>query len=429
MRIRIIPSSVTGEVTAPPSKSYTHRAVILASLAAGETTIENPLLSDDTLYTIDACRSLGAGIKQDGDNLRITGTGGQIRVARNRQKIFVGNSGSTIRMVAPLAALSQSKVVFDGDSRLCQRPIDDLLSALEGLGVSALSLSNNAYPPIEVRGGNFSGGEVTIPGRVSSQHISGLLMVAPYSGNGIKINISDGLRSRPYIDITLDVMRDFGVEAINRNYKEFLVKGGQKYKARHYRIEGDYSSAAYFLAAGAIGGQPITVTNLKVDSAQGDKYLLNILSEMGCSIEYQKEQVKISRHKELKGVTVDMGDYPDIVQTLAVVAAYAHGKTEINNISHLRFKETDRISDTAAELTKMGIRVDVNDNTMVVYGGKPKGAEIEAHADHRMVMSLAVAALFAEGSSIITGAEAVTKSYPQFFADLAKLGANIEELS
>ena len=196
MRIRIIPSSVTGEVTAPPSKSYTHRAVILASLAAGETTIENPLLSDDTLYTIDACRSLGAGIKQDGDNLRITGTGGKIRVARNRQKIFVGNSGSTIRMVAPLAALSQSKVIFDGDSRLCQRPIGDLLSALEGLGVSALSLSNNAYPPIEIRGGNFSGGEVTIPGRVSSQHISGLLMVAPYAGGGIKIKISDGLRSK-----------------------------------------------------------------------------------------------------------------------------------------------------------------------------------------------------------------------------------------
>ena len=429
MRVRIIPSPVTGEATTPPSKSYTHRAVILASLAAGETTIENPLLSDDTLYTIDACRSLGAGIKQDGGSLRITGTGGQIRVARNRQKIFVGNSGSTIRMVAPLAALSQSKVIFDGDSRLCQRPIGDLLSALEGLGVSALSLSNNAYPPIEVRGGNFSGGEVTIPGRVSSQHISGLLMVAPYTEDGIKINISDGLRSKPYIDITLDVMRDFGVKAINHNYKEFMVKGGQKYKAGHYRIEGDYSSAAYFFSAGAIGGKPVTVTNLKADSAQGDKYLLDIFSEMGCSVEYQKEKVKISRHKELKGATVDMGDYPDIVQTLAVVAAYAHDKTEITNISRLRFKESDRIGDTAAELTKMGIRVDVNDDTMVVYGGKPKGTEIEAHADHRMVMSLAIAALFAEGGSVITGAEAVTKSYPQFFADLTKLGVQVEELS
>ena len=390
--------------------------------------IENPLLSDDTLYTIDACRSLGADIKQEGNNLRVTGTGGQIKVARNKQKVFVGNSGSTIRMVAPLASLSQTRVVFDGDSRLCQRPIDDLLSALESLGVNALSLSNNAYPPIAILGGNFGGGEVTVSGRVSSQHISGLLMVAPYAEEGMKIKISGGLRSKPYTDITLDIMQAFGVEAVNNNYKEFLVKGRQKYKARHYKIEGDYSSAAYFLAAGAIGGQPVTVKNLKADSAQGDKHLLNILSEMGCSVERQKEQVKISRHKELRNITVDMGDYPDIVQTLAVVAAYTHGKTEITNIGHLRFKETDRINDTAAELAKMGIKVGVDGNNMVVYGGKPKGAEIESHDDHRIAMSLAVAALFAEGNSMINGAEAVTKSYPQFFTDLAKLGAKLEEL-
>jgi len=430
VKVRITPSSVTGEVSAPPSKSYTHRVVILTSLAAGESVIENPLVSDDTLYTIDACRCLGADIKREGNELRVTGTGGQIRVAADKNKIFAGNSGSTIRMVAPLAALSQTKVIFDGDDRLRQRPIGDLLSALESLGAHARSLESNGYPPVEIQGGNFSGGEITIPGQVSSQHISALLMIAPCTKNGIKIKISDGLRSRPYIDITLDVMRAFGVEAVNRNsYMELLVKGGQEYKARHYRIEGDYSSAAYFLAAGAIGSRPVTVTNLKADSVQGDRYLLNILSEMGCSVEYQKEPVRISRRDELKGVTVDMGDYPDIVQTVAAVAAYARGKTEVTNIGHLRFKETDRISDTAAELAKMGIRVDVNDNIMVVYGGKPKGAEIEAHNDHRMAMSLAIAALFANGSSIINGAEAVTKSYPQFFADLAGLGAKVEELS
>lgn len=428
MKVRITPSSVTGEVSAPPSKSYTHRAVILASLAAGESIIENPLVSDDTLYTINACRALGADIKQDGTSLRVTGTGGQIRVARNRQKIFVGNSGSTIRMVAPLAALSQTKVTLDGDSRLRQRPIGDLLSALESLGVSTRPLGTNGYPPIEIAGGNFRGGEITIPGRVSSQHISALLMIAPYTENGLRIKISDGLRSRPYIAITLDVMRGFGVEAVNHDYEELLVKGGQRYKARHYHIEGDYSSAAYFLAAGAIGGQPIIVKNLKAGSAQGDSHLLNILSETGCSVEHQKEPVKISRHDELKGITVDMGDYPDIVQTVAAVAAYAHGKTEITNIGHLRFKETDRLSDTAAELGKMGIKTDIIDDTMVVYGGKPKGTEIEAHNDHRMVMSLAVAALFAGGDSIINGAEAVTKSYPQFFAELAKLGAKVEEV-
>jgi len=429
VKVRITPSAVTGEVSAPPSKSYTHRAVILASLAAGETVIEEPLLSDDTRYTIDACRSLGADIKQDGNRLKITGTGGQIRVAADRQRIFAGNSGSTIRMVAPLAALSQNRVILDGDSRLRQRPIGDLLSALESLGIHAHSLNNNGCPPIEIRGGKFNTGEVTIPGQVSSQHVSALLMIAPYTTEGLRIKIAEGLRSRPYIDITLDVMQAFGVEAVNKDYKQFLVKGGQEYKARHYRIEGDYSSAAYFFAAGAIGGQPVTVKNLKNNSVQGDRYLLNILSQTGCSVEYQKEQVRISRHDELKGVILDMGDYPDIVPTVAIVAAYAQGKTEITNIGHLRFKESNRLSDTAAELAKMGIKADVTESTMVVYGGKPRGAEIEAHGDHRMAMSFAVAALFAEGDSTVNGAEAVTKSYPQFFADLAKLRTKVEELS
>lgn len=428
MRLRITPSPVTGEASAPPSKSYTHRAVILASLAAGESIIENPLLSDDTGYTIDACRALGAEISLKGDSLMIKGTGGKIRVA-DKQRIFVGNSGSTMRMIAPVAALAQAKVILDGDSRLRQRPMGDLLSALVSLGVHARSLNNNGYPPIEIQGGDFTANEVTLSGGVSSQPISALLMAAPCTKEGLTIKVDGGLRSRPYIDITLDIMRAFGVEAVNRDYKEFVVKGSQAYKARRYRIEGDYSSAAYFFAVGAIGGKPVTVTNLKTESAQGDKHLLNILSRMGGSVDYDKEQVKVYRTGGLKGITVDLGDYPDLVPTVAVVAAYASGKTEITNIAHLRFKESDRLNDTAAELAKMGIKVDVSDNSMVIYGGKPKGAEIDAHNDHRLAMSLAVAALFADDSSIINGAEAVTKSYPQFFADLVKLGAKIEALS
>jgi 3-phosphoshikimate 1-carboxyvinyltransferase len=429
VKVRITPSPVSGEVLAPPSKSYTHRAVILASLAAGESTIQNPLLSDDTLYTINACRLLGADIALESDRLKIIGTGGQIRATHDKQRIFAGNSGGTIRMVASLAALGQTKVIFDGDSRLRQRPIGDLISALQNLGVRARSLNNNDCPPIEIQGGGLSGGEVITRGQVSSQHISSLLMIAPYTKDGIRIKIADGLRSRPYIDITLDVMQAFGVEAENKDYKEFIVKGGQRYQARNYQIEGDYSSAAYFFAAGAIGGKPITVKNLGTDSMQGDRHFLTILSEMGCSVEHQKEGIKISRNKELSGITIDMGDYPDLVQTVVVVAAHAGGKTTITNIAHLRLKESDRIGDTAAELGRMEIKVNVTENTIVVYGGKPRGAEIEAHADHRMAMSFSTAALFAEGDSIINGAEAVSKSYPQFFADLKKLGAKIEELS
>jgi 3-phosphoshikimate 1-carboxyvinyltransferase len=428
VKVRITPSPVTGEVSAPPSKSYTHRAVIVASLATGESLIENPLLSDDTLYTVNACRSLGADIELKSNQLMITGTGGQINVTHGNERIFAGNSGSTIRMVAPLAALAQAKVILDGDSRLRQRPVSDLITALQSLGAKVRSLGNNGYLPVEIQGAKLSGGEITAAGGVSSQHISALLIIAPYTENGLTIKIAGELHSRPYLDITLDLMQEFGVEAANQDYKEFMVKGGRKYQAKRYRIEGDYSSAAYFLAAGAIGGKPVKVKNLKANSAQGDKYLLNILSQMGCSVEYQKEAVTVSRHNELKGIDIDMGDYPDLVQTVAAVAAYARGKTEITNIGHLRFKETDRLGDTAAELGKLGIKVEVTDNAIVVHGGKPKGTELQAHNDHRMAMSLSVAALFADGDSIINGSGAVTKSYPRFFNDLADLKAKIKEL-
>jgi 3-phosphoshikimate 1-carboxyvinyltransferase len=216
---------------------------------------------------------------------------------------------------------------------------------------------------------------------------------------------------------------------VNKDYKEFLVRGSQRYQARRYRIEGDYSSAAYFLAGGAIGGGPVTVKNLKKDSAQGDRYLLNILAQMGCSVEQPEEAATVSRRDGLKGLTLDMGDYPDLVPTVAVIAAYARGKTEMSNIGHLKFKESDRLSNTSKELGRMGIKAEVSDNAMIIHGGRPNGAEVEAHRDHRLAMSLAIAALFANGNSIISGAETVSKSYPGFFSDLAGLGARIEELS
>jgi 3-phosphoshikimate 1-carboxyvinyltransferase len=428
VRVKITPSAVTGTVAVPPSKSYTHRAIIVASLADGESRIARPLLSDDTILTIDAVRQLGAAIEQDDGMLKITGTGGHINVAPNSGVIFAGNSGSTVRMAAAVAALSPTRVVLDGDARLRQRPVGDLLSALESLGARARSINGNGCPPIEVQEGRLTGGDVTISGRSSSQHITALLMIAPYVNNGISIKVVNGLRSRPYVAITLDVMRTFGVDATNDNYRQFSVKGGQGYRGQDYSIEGDYSSAAYFLATGAIGEQPVTVTNLNIDSVQGDKFFLNILERMGCSVEYGEEQVMISRRRELSGISLDMSDCPDIVQAVAIVAAYAHGKTEITNIGHLRFKETDRIGDTALEMHKMGIRTDITDDTIVVYGGKPKGTELEAYNDHRMAMSLAIAALFADGDSIINGAETVAKSYPSFFRDLASLGAKIEEL-
>jgi 3-phosphoshikimate 1-carboxyvinyltransferase len=332
-------------------------------------------------------------------------------------------------MVASLSALAPVKVVFDGEARLRQRPVGDLLSALNSLGIEASSLYGNDCPPIEIHGGKLLGGEVVISGMASSQHISSLLMVAPYAESQMSIKIVDGLRSRPYVDITIDAIRQFGVEVENHNYEEFIVSNGQKYGGRHYRVAGDYSSAAYFFALAAIGQGAVSVGNLKPDSIQGDRHFLDILSEMGCLINYHEGQVEVSREGKLTGITVDMGDCPDIVQPLAIVAAYAEGRTEITNIGHLRYKETDRIGNTATELRKMGAEVEVTEDAMSINGGKPKGATVETYNDHRMAMSLAVAALFAEGETVIDGAEAVAKSYPAFFTDLTQIGAIVQEVS
>ncbi|MFA5316363.1 MAG: 3-phosphoshikimate 1-carboxyvinyltransferase [Dehalococcoidales bacterium] len=331
-------------------------------------------------------------------------------------------------MVAPLTALTQSRVVFEGAPRLYQRPVSDLLVALKALGIKARSINRDGFPPIEIHGGRPLGGEVVVSGMITSQHVSGLLMVAPYARRNVRIRISGELLSKPYVDVTIDAMREFGGEVGNLNYEQFVVTAGEKYWGREYTIEGDYSSAAYFFAMGAISGTAITVTGLNPRSVQGDRHFLDLMARMGCNIISGKEGFTVSRQKPLSGITIDMGNYPDIVQPLAITAAFARGKTLIKNIGHLIYKETDRINHTAMELRKMGITVDVTENSMLVTGGQPRGAEVESHNDHRLVMSLATAGLFAEGETVISGAEAASKSYPNFFRDIAKVGAVVQEI-
>jgi 3-phosphoshikimate 1-carboxyvinyltransferase len=428
LKIKITPGAVEGDVAAPPSKSYTHRALILGALAEGKTTITNYLDADDTRYTTEALRILGTSIQVSDSTVTIEGRNGQFAIQPGRETIYVGNSGSTVRMVAPLASLTQSRVVFEGEPRLYQRPVSDLLVALKALGIRANSINRDGFPPIEIFGGTLYGGEVVVSGMITSQHVSGLLMVAPYAKHNVRLKISGELLSKPYVDVTIDIMRHFGGEVGNINYEHFVVTAGEKYQGREYKIEGDYSSAAYFFAMGAIGKTPILVTGLNPRSVQGDRRFLDILIRMGCNVSYGKEGIAVSRQKPLAGVTQDMGDYPDIVQPLAVVAAFASGKTLIKNIGHLIYKETDRINNTAIELRKIGAEVEVTENTMLITGGKVKGAEVESHSDHRLVMSLATAALFASGDTVINGSEAASKSYPNFFRDLAKIGANFQEV-
>lgn len=382
MNIKIYPSKISGTVIAPPSKSVTHRAIIMASLASEPSTIKNILLCDDTQHTINALQQLGVLIKQVGTTLTIQGTGGKLIAPK--KPIFVGNSGSTLRMLTAVATLTKGNIKFTGVKRLHERPIQDLSVALKQIET----------------------GKVIIDGSKSSQYITALLLIAPFAKNGLTIVVNDTLRSKPYVELTIDIMKTFGVMVKNNNFKEFVVEKGQEYKSKNYAVEGDYSSASYFFAAKAITGNKITVKNLKLNSAQGDKNFLSLLQKIGSF--------------------VDMNDYPDIVQTLAVVAAFSNRKTTITNIGHLKDKEADRIRATAKELTKMGIKTIATNNSLTITGEKPKGAIIETYNDHRMAMSFAIAALGATGETIIKDAEVINKSYQNFWKDLKKIGAKIE---
>lgn len=429
MKLRFTPGATSGSVIAPPSKSYSHRALILAALADGESTLHNFLVADDTRYTLDVLDVLGVSHQLDGSTLRMTGVGGKFPMPPGKHQVYVGNSGSTVRMAGPLAALTQGSLVFDGESALYRRPVSDLLQALKGLGIEARSLNQDGNPPIEIHGGVLQGGTVAVGGQISSQHVSGLLMVSPYASRNVRIKVPGGLLSKPYVDITMDAMRAFGGEVGNDNYDQFVVSAGKTYRAREYTVEGDYSSAAFCFALGAIGGQPVTVRGLNPASCQGDRYFLEIIQRMGADVKIAEGAITVSRDKPLTGITLDMGNYPDIVQPLAVVAACAGGQTRINNIGHLIYKETDRINNTGAELLKMGVKLEATENTLTITGGRPRGAEVDSHRDHRMAMSLAVLALFAEGSTLVSGVEAISKSYPGFFTDLRTLGAEFQELA
>ncbi len=427
MNIKIYPSKVHGTVTAPPSKSVTHRAIILAALARGTSVIKNALIADDTLHTIDALRAFGVAIEQKGNTLTITGTNGNLKAPKTA--IDLGNSGTTMRLLTAVSALAKGKTILTGSERLKERPMSDLLHTLRNLGISVVSINEDGCPPIEITGGEIKGGKVKITANLSSQFVSALLLISPFAENEMEIIVRGLLRSKPYINITIQLMERFGGRLHNDNHEVFIVPVNQHYTAQNYSVEGDYSSAGYFLAAAAVTGGNITVNNLNPHSVQGDKYFVEILKKMGCGVKRDKESVSVSQTNSLHGVSIDMADFPDIVQTVAAVAAYAEGETHITNIGHLTHKETDRIKDTANELVKIGSKTHYSKNSLTIVGSKPKGGVIDTHGDHRMAMSMAVAALGAKKPTIIKNADVVSKSYPHFFEDLKRIGVKMEVLS
>ncbi|NPA62051.1 MAG: 3-phosphoshikimate 1-carboxyvinyltransferase [Methanococci archaeon] len=414
-----------GRVKAPPSKSYTHRAVIGASLADGISKVINPLWGADCLSSVHGCKMLGAEIelKKDEDEWIIKG--GELKTPDN--VIDIGNSGTTLRILTSIASqIPRGYAVLTGDDSIRKRPMQPLLDALKQLNIKAFSSKLDGTAPIIVKSGKIDGNMVKIRGDISSQFITSLMMFLPFNKEDTEIILTSPLKSKPYIDITIDILNTFGIK-IEETENGFLVYGNQKYKAIDYIVEGDYSSASYLIAAGVLINSNITIENLFANSKQGDKAIINIVKKMGADIKVKKDKVIIEGEYNLEGIDVDVRDIPDLVPTIAVLGCFAEGKTEIYNGEHVRLKECDRLNACATELKKMGAEIKEKQDGLIIRGVKKlRGAKLNTYHDHRLVMAFTVAGLKAEGKTIIEGEEAVKISFPNFVNVMKSLGAKIE---
>jgi 3-phosphoshikimate 1-carboxyvinyltransferase len=409
-------------MTAPPSKSYTHRALIAGALAEGTTTILRPLDAGDTRLTIEALKRLGVQVEDHKEKILITGCDGDIPDA-GTTTLDLGNAGTSLRLLTSLALLCRHPVILTGSARMQERPIGPLADALPALGGSVEFLKKYGYPPIRVSG-QLRGGPVTMDGSMSSQFISSILMTGPYAGRDVEINLPAPPASASYLDITIDVMQAFSGRVLRTGYDRFVISTDERYKGRTYTVEGDYSSASYFLAIAAICGGRVTVDNLVPGSVQGDRSFAGALAAMGCRVSYGKTSVTVERAGVLRGITCTMSASPDTVQTLCMVAAMAQTPTTITGISHLKFKESDRITGTAERLRRLGGQVEVGNDSLIISPAPLHGGTIDPSNDHRTAMSFAVLGL-GTGGITITEAECVDKSFPRFWDMLKQAGAGI----
>jgi 3-phosphoshikimate 1-carboxyvinyltransferase len=404
-------------VSVPGSKSITQRALIAAALADGESVLHGPLDSEDTKYTSAALQQMGIVVEKQSDQWLVKGNGGRIEPPAN--EIYLGNNGTATRFLASVTALGSGTFQITGDERMAERPIQPLMAALKCWGVDIASLNNNGCPPLEIKAKGLSGGKTVLPEGKSSQYLSSLLLVAPYANQQAELEVEGEMLSLPYVIMTLAVMEEFGIKVeANQQMNRFSIPQGV-YTAREYHIEGDASNASYFYAAAAVTGGEVTVPNVPVPSMQGDAIFVALLARMGCQINKTGEGLTVSGPQELRGITIDMGNMPDVVPTLAVVASQAKGRTVINNIGHLRIKECDRLHVMAVELAKMGARVQELDDSLIIEGKGADippmhGAEINTYNDHRIAMSFAVAGLAVPGVKVL-GEECVAKSFPDFW--------------
>lgn len=425
MKIRIEPSGpVSFEVSVPGSKSLTNRALVAAALARGTSRLVNASLSDDSRLLARGLNRLGIRVEaRPGERvLLVRGRGGKIPASSGR--FYMGNAGTALRFFASLLCLGRGRYLLDGDARMRQRPIGGLVEALRRLGAEIEYGGREGCPPLRIRARGLRGGRTTVSGETSSQFVSSLLLSAPGAEGGVVIETVGEVVSRPYIDITIDLMSRMGVEVGRDGYRSFRVAAGSFYRAGEVEVEADGASANYFLAMAAVTGGRARVRGVGRRTSQGEARFYEVLRDMGCDVRAGADWIEV-RGGPLRGVDVDMSDMPDSVQTLAAVALFARGRTRVRKVRHLRVKETDRIRALARELSKLGARVEEReDGFTMTPPRRVRPAEIETYRDHRMAMSFAVTALAAPGI-VIRDPGCVTKSFPGFWALLESLGVRL----
>ena len=415
-----------GNVKVPPSKSMAHRAIICASLSHGVSKIENIDFSDDIIATMEAMKALGAKIYQNKNYIEIQGINHN-EDNKELKIIDCNESGSTLRFLVPISLLIPGKKKFIGRGNLGKRPLNTFYEIFEQDNIEYSFEEGILNLQLE---GTLKGGEYYLAGNISSQFITGLLFTLPLINRDSKIIITTEMESKGYIDLTLSALRDVGIEIINNDYKEFIIKGNQEYKARNYKVEGDYSQAAFFLTANAIGNK-VEIDDVLANSAQGDKEAIDILSRMGMTVQWNKSKNGIipAENNDLKATIIDGSQCPDIIPVLSVAAALAKGTTKIIKAGRLRIKECDRLKAVASELTKLGAKIEEKEDGLIIEGVESLkgGVEVWSWKDHRIAMTLAIAATRCKEPIVLKDYECISKSYPSFFNDYRRLGGIASE--
>lgn len=420
MKCKVEKSKITGQVICPPNKSYTHRAIFLASLAGNNSTVENVLFSADTKATIEACKKFGADIEIKDASIIVKNS---IKIGTKVPEINTENSGTTIRIASGIASLFSEEITLTGDASLQKRPMQPLLDALSSIGAQCQSTNGN--PPIRIKG-KISGGDVKIPGNFSSQFISALLICAPMTEKGINLIIEEELVSKPYLDATIATMRKFGVSVQTLiPYKRYNIPP-QIYKEATFTVPIDFSSLALLLSATVLNGKKVTIKGNIGNLPQGDEVFIDILEQLGVKVNIDDEGIEIETPEKLSGGKFDLSNSPDLLPPLAILALKSSKPIEIFNVKHARLKETDRIAIIARELVKIGIKIQEKEDGLVLESSdKIIGAELNSEEDHRLFMAFCIAGMYV-GDCVVTDPQSVKISYPNFIEEMKRLGASIQ---